>query len=69
MRGYLTSARWRDQALAATAQDVSSLTASAAPLGAESLDLSSQLGLDNIRQSLIRQACVLLWTHHTPAPR
>ena len=46
----------RLQAAAATAQDVGGLTAPATPLVNESVDLSSQLGLDNIRQSLIRQA-------------
>ena len=44
------------QAAAATAQDVGNLTAPATPLVSETVDLSSQLGLDNIRQSLIRQA-------------
>ena len=46
----------RLQAAAATAQDVGNLTAPATPLVSETVDLSSQLGLDNIRQSLIRQA-------------
>jgi hypothetical protein len=44
------------QAVTSAAQDVSSIAATVPPLVSEFLDLSSQLGLDNIRQSLIRQA-------------